>query len=691
MCGIIGFFNFKNAENKTKEGLELIKYRGKDGFCVLGSKDCYTGHCLHAIVGRIKQPFSDEDFIFSTNCEIYNWKELGVNGKNDAQALFNLLKTSNDIDKALKSVQGVYAFSLWNKKENLLILARDIIGVKPVWYYFDAVKGEFAYASERKALIKQGLERAYIYELNPRQILLYDISKKELKQIERDFFSVNVSDESDEKIISKTEDLILDAIKKRIPKNRKIGLLFSGGIDSTFIALILKKLKVPFTCYTAVMVEEGLSDPSDLLWSKKVAKELDLNLKIITISLNEVSSYLEKILPIIEDNNVVKVGVALPFYLCSQKAKEDGVKVLFSGLGSEEIFAGYDRHKKSLKINEECLSGLRKIYERDLYRDDCITMHHTIELRLPFLDKKLVEYSLKIPEHLKIDSENSKLILRKIAKKQGLIDEFSERKKKAAQYGSNFDKALEKLSKKERKNKSLYLKKFYDEGNVRLGALISTGKDSLLATQIMKEQNYNVACFITIDSKNQDSYMYHGPNTNLAELQSKATSVPLIKQKSLGEKEEELSDLKEAIKKAVEEYKIQGIVNGALFSNYQRERIEKICEDIGIKCFSPLWHMNQTKEVELLISKGFEFILVKVAADGLDKSWLGKTIGLTELEKLKELNRKIGFHVGGEGGEYESLVLNAPLFKKRIKITKSKIVMENDCTGTLFVEGAELE
>lgn len=691
MCGIIGFFNFKNAENMTKNGLELIKYRGQDGFGFQGSADCYTGHCLHAIVSKVKQPLFDKEFVFSTNCEIYNWKKLSKSDRNDAETLFNLLKNSKDIDETLKLVEGVYAFSLWNKKENLLILARDIIGVKPLWYYYDAVTGEFAYSSERKALLKQGLERAYIFELNPRKILVYDIKTKELKEIERDFFSVNVSKEKDETIILKTQDLILEAIKKRIPENKKIGLLFSGGIDSTFIALTLKKLNVPFTCYTAALTEPGLTEASDLEWSKKVAKELDLDLKILTVSLQEVPEYLKTILPLIEDNNVVKAGVALPFFLCSKEAKKDGVKVLFSGLGSEEIFAGYERHKKSLDINEECLSGLLKIYERDLYRDDCITMYHTIELRLPFLDKKLAEYALTIPEHLKLNSENSKLILRMIAKKQGLNLEFSDRKKKAAQYGSNFDKALEKLSKKEKKNKSSYLKQFYNEGNVRLGALISTGKDSLLAVQIMKEQNYDIACFITIESDNQDSYMYHGPNTNLASLQAKATGVPLITQKSLGEKEIELDDLKKAIKKAVIEHKIEGIVNGALFSNYQRKRIEKICDELGIKCFSPLWHMDQTKEVELLLSKGFEFILVKVAAEGLDKSWLGKIIGYSELEKLKELNRKIGFHVALEGGEAESLVLDCPMFRKKIIIKKSKIVMENECTGTLIIEKAELE
>ena len=237
----------------------------------------------------------------------------------------------------------------------------------------------------------------------------------------------------------------------------------------------------------------------------------------------------------------------------------------------------------------------------------------------------------------------------------------------------------------------MYLKKFYDEGNVRLGVLLSTGKDSLLAAQIMLEQNYDLSCFITIKSENKDSYMYHGPNTHLANLQAEASGIPLIMKDTLGEKEEELSELKEAILEAVEKYKIEGIVTGALFSNYQRKRIENICDDIGIKCFSPLWHMSQEKEVSLLLEKGFEFMLVKIAAEGLHAGWLGGVMTENHLERLKQLNKKIGFNVAGEGGEYESLVLYAPFFKKRIKILKSRIEEEGENTATLIVEEASLD
>ena len=691
----------ENNGKLARDGLKRISYRGKDGEGFMDESFGTVGHCLHALVSKVPQPFEEDDFIFLTNCEIYNWKSIArkdtkkeetlglIESRNDAEALFHHLLESRDLDESLKDVDGVYAFAMWNTKINKVFLARDLLGVKPLWYYYEPVEGAFAFASERKSLISQGLENAYIKELNPRKMLVYDVDKFELNEYEREFFKVKNNNDSEEEIIKKTEELLLNAIKKRIPQNRKVGILFSGGIDSTFIALILKKLNISFTCYSAGLKEVGLKDAQDLEWAKRVAKELDLNLNIKEISLKEVPEYLKTILPLIEDNNVVKAGVALPFYLAGEQAKKDGVKILFSGLGSEEIFAGYERHKKSLKINEECLSGLRKIYERDLYRDDVITMIHTIELRLPFLDKKLVEYALSIPESLKLNDERNKIILRVIAKKLGLNEEFAERKKKAAQYGSNFDKAIQKLANKQKLNKAQYLKQFYDKGNVRLASLLSTGKDSVLATQIMIDQNYEISCFITINIDNPDSYMYHSPNTTLARLQAEAADIPLIVKTTKGEKEKELEELKEAIKEAVNKYKIEGIVNGALFSNYQRERIEKICDEIGIKCFSPLWHMEQRKEVELLIERDFEFFMVKIAAEGLNKSWLGKPITKIELNKLIELNKKIGFHIAGEGGEYESFVLNCPFFKKKIVIERS-YVSEDGVVATLNIEKANL-
>ena len=684
MCGIIGVLNSKKD---VSLGLEAISYRGLDASKKLNFRSGSFGHCLHAMQNFVVQPLKKNSNYFMCNSEIYNVKKLNkkhnLKAKNDTELIFDFLNKNLNLNE----LDGVYAFAY--KTPDKLILQRDLIGVKPLWFYFDDKTKEIGFASEKKAFIKMGFEKNKIQELNPRKTFIFNLKTNKLQLKTRPLFKTIPTKDDKNKIKTKLKNLLLNAIKKRTT-TQKTGLLLSGGVDSSFIALKLKQLNIPFKCFVAGLDHPSFKESEDVLMAKKLAKKLDLDLEVVKIKLQEVPEVLKEILPLIEDNNVVKAGVALPFYLCAKKAQKKGVKLLISGLGSEEIFAGYKRHENSLDINKECLAGLRKIYERDLYRDDVITMANNIELRLPFLDKELVKYSLKIPGEYKI-ATHSKQIFREVALEEGLPEEFSFRKKKAAQYGSNFDKAIAKLAKKENKSKSEYLKQFFNEGNVKIAALMSTGKDSALATQIMLDQNYDVACFITVISSNKDSYMYHGPNTWLANKIAKTSNIPLITIKTLGEKEKELAALKQAIKEAIFEFKIEGIVTGALFSNYQRDRIEKICEELGIKCFSPLWHMDQEKEMELLLQKKFKFCMVKIAAYGLDKSWLGKEITIKELEHLKELNKKIGFNVAGEGGEYESLILKAPFMKKELKIKKYKIYEENEYTATMLIDEVELK
>tara|TARA_Y100000310_G_scaffold202438_1_gene202622 strand:- start:90 stop:2099 length:2010 start_codon:yes stop_codon:yes gene_type:complete len=669
MCGIIGVFG-KDCKVRVEKGLDILRNRGRDGRDIYCGDGFTLGHCLHSIVGFVKQPIVGKGVLVA-NCEIYNWEELNekfkLNCKNDSEVLFKLLE-EKDVLEVLDLLDGVYAFAYY--REGKLFLARDIIGVKPLWYSFS---DGFSFASEKKALVGA-------IELNPREVLVYDGKVSFLK---RDFFKIVPEVDG-----SKVEELFLDALKKRVPK-KKFGLLFSGGIDSTLIAFALKKLGYDFTCYTAVLDDPDFKEPEDLVYSQKIAKELGLDLKVVKIKLDDVEKYLEKIVPLIEDSNVVKVGVALTFYKACSEAAKDGCKVIFSGLGSEEIFAGYERHKGARNVNEECISGLLKMYERDMYRDDVITMYHQLELRLPFLDRNLVEYSLKIPEGMKLKDGMTKVVLRECAVKMGLNEEFAFRKKKAAQYGSNFHKALKKLSKKNGFARiSEYVLGFYPKQNVKLGALVSSGKDGLYAMYVMMKQNYDIGCMVTLKSLNKESFMFHTPSVDLVKLQSESIGIPVLEFETEGVKEDELEDLKKALSLAKEKFGIQGIVCGALFSNYQRERVDKVADSLGLKMFVPLWHMDQETEMKEIIGAGFKFVLSSVAAEGLDESWVGREIGLDDVHRLA---KKKGFNVAGEGGEFESLVLDGPIFSKKLVLKEFGVKMESECCGILDVKSVELE
>lgn len=717
MCSITGFFNIDNSMEYALNSLEITKNRGLDGIGICtndavihaentdslgidrGNEERNVlGHRLHSMVNFVLQPIVHKGRIVA-NCEIYNWKELaekhGIEADNDTDLLVRLIeKNAGDnenkmtqlIDQVLQEVIGVYAFAYW--RDDTVYIARDIVGIKPLWY---SSSDGFSFASEKKALAKNGL--ADIKELNPREILAYNIKTGTLGKFNREFFSITPQHEGSlNEVETRMQEILEDAVSIRMPEE-KFGILFSGGLDSTIIAclckLMGKKPGIDFTCYTAGLSEVQL--PPDVEYAKKMAEELGLDLKIKSIALDEVEEYLRDVVPLVEDSNVPKVGVALTMYAACVAAREDGIRVMFSGSGADEIFAGYDRHKRSTDISRDCYADILKIYEKNTYRDDVVSMNNNIELRVPYLDKRFVDYCLKIPPKYKIDDEQNKLILRLLAEKIGIPQVVSQRRKQAAQYGSRFDKAIGKLAKKAGcKTKTDYLKQFYGQPNLKLGVLFSSGKDSNYAMHVMQQQNYSIECLITIKSKNPDSYMFHTPNIDLARLQAEAMELPLIEELTMGEKEKELDDMKNAIIRAKNEFGIEGVITGALYSNYQRERIERVCDELGLKVFSPLWHIDQEKEMRQLLDLGFEFIFSSIAAYGLNKSWVGRIIEEKDIDKLVKLNEKIGLNVAGEGGEFESFVTDGPMYKKKIEIHNFEVFELDEYTAKVAITDAVL-
>ena len=186
------------------------------------------------------------------------------------------------------------------------------------------------------------------------------------------------------------------------------------------------------------------------------------------------------------------------------------------------------------------------------------------------------------------------------------------------------------------------------------------------------------------------SYMFHTPALNIAPLQAKAMDIPLIMKETLGEKEEELLDLQKALEEAKEKYHVEGIVSGALFSTYQRDRIEQICDKLGLKIFAPLWHKPQDIYLQELLNTKFEIILTAVAADGLDESWLGRKVDQAMIQELKKLHARNQLNLAFEGGEAETLVLDCPLFSKKISLLEVQKEMNSPNSGILLIKKAEL-
>lgn len=220
---------------------------------------------------------------------------------------------------------------------------------------------------------------------------------------------------------------------------------------------------------------------------------------------------------------------------------------------------------------------------------------------------------------------------------------------------------------------------------MKLGILFSGGKDSTYAAYLAKKYNHELTCLITIASENKDSFMFHTPSINKTLIQAAVMNLPIILQKTKGKKEVELKDLENAIKLAKKKYKIQGIVTGAVASVYQASRIQKICDDLRLECFNPLWQKSQIELLDDLIKNKFNIIIIQVAAYPLDKSWLGRKIDKSFIKEIKILSEKYKINQAGEGGEFESLVLNCPLFKKPLKI-KKKTITGKDNSWKMEVE-----
>jgi diphthine-ammonia ligase len=223
---------------------------------------------------------------------------------------------------------------------------------------------------------------------------------------------------------------------------------------------------------------------------------------------------------------------------------------------------------------------------------------------------------------------------------------------------------------------------------MRLGVLFSGGKDSTLALHKAAEKE-EVVCLITLVSENKESFMFHTPNIDITALQAEALGLPLIKKATKGKPEEELKDLEEAIAQAVNCFKIEGVVTGAVESAYQSKRIQSICDRLNVSCFSPLWKKNQKALLEELVAKGFKVIISGVFAYPLDESWLGKEIDNELIERLSLLGKEFGLSVAGEGGEIETTVLDAPLFKKKIEILDSAVEAKGN-SGVFIIKRARL-
>ena len=219
--------------------------------------------------------------------------------------------------------------------------------------------------------------------------------------------------------------------------------------------------------------------------------------------------------------------------------------------------------------------------------------------------------------------------------------------------------------------------------------LYSGGKDSTMALYEAIQNGDEIYALLAMVSKNEESYMFHVPDIHMVDYCSAAMEIPSIDVLTDGIKEEELDDLEKMLSK-LKDKGVEAVYSGALESVYQKSRIEKICEKLDLKSVTPLWHADAIEYMNKIIDLEFEVIITSVSAYGLDQEWLGKRVTRELLQKLVELNQKDGAHPAFEGGEAETLVLDGPIFDRKIVIDEAEILWKND-SGVYEIKKAHLE
>ncbi|MGZ5489693.1 MAG: asparagine synthetase B family protein [Nitrososphaeraceae archaeon] len=505
MCGIGGLISKDSTDiiPLTKTMMTCMNKRGPDGTGVLIDKTVYQfespekikcnnsntklalGHIRLAIVGDKNQiqPFQscDGKLVMEHNGEIYNYKMLKERlqkehtfvSNTDSEVVIHLLEhyykengfsdLLDAIKKTVADIDGIYAIAIKAQEENKIYLVRDRLGIRPLYYgQNDNVLG---FASERKGLWQIGIREPTFSLLPGHCVILSDKISSPIKIAEP---PVNFSNKPTltnlHDAVSAYKKALYNSIKKRSQDLSRIGIIFSGGIDSVLVAKITKELVPNVTCYTS-----GIAGSNDIKFSKVIADELDLNLKINELDIKDIENMLPSILNIIETTNSTQAEVSIPIYGALKLAAKDGLRVVFTGQGADELFAGYPWYVQifakygSKKLKEYMIQDLLLLYKETLEREDKLAMSNSIEMREPFLDSEIVRTATNIDLNLNLADGNDifgKRVHRELAIHVGIPKYIAYREKQAAQHGAGIHGILSKIAEKNGFNNKMITKDY---------------------------------------------------------------------------------------------------------------------------------------------------------------------------------------------------------------------------------------
>ena len=484
MCGIAGIVTAESQElgKPLRRMLEAIEHRGPDGAGYVLGGVCERGKSLDALdfesqktnvaLGHVRlaitggstgiQPFQSADHQLSLlhNGEIYNYEELskeldarGLKTGSDSEVMLRMIEEEyhgdllEAVETVLPKLDGVYALVVSDQKQT--IVARDKIGVRPLYY---TIEGDtVAFASERRPLAEVGTESSDTRRLPPGHMIVVEDGNHEIRPFWRpdELRSARTFTEMSAAVAAYAE-VMEEAVRKRVHNHDHVGVIFSGGIDSFLVAYLVDKIGVPFTCYVA-----GREGSSDTEWSLELANQHGWDLNVATLSNEDIAALIPDVMQVIEDHSLIQVEVAIPIFASVRRAQAAGERVILTGQGADELFGGYSWYP-TIVAREGYDAFIKRawedtilLYRECLEREDKISMAHSVELRVPFLDPDVVQTAFEIAPQLKIESGDDKFgkrIHREYALSIGIAHNIAYRSKEAAQHGANVHDAISELA-----------------------------------------------------------------------------------------------------------------------------------------------------------------------------------------------------------------------------------------------------
>ena len=202
-------------------------------------------------------------------------------------------------------------------------------------------------------------------------------------------------------------------------------------------------------------------------------------------------------------------------------------------------------------------------------------------------------------------------------------------------------------------------------------ALLSGGKDSVAAVEVAQGFGWEIVAGLALHPAEDDAWMFHTPNLHAVRGVAQCLGIPLLEAPVRTGQAQEVEDLETALAQAKASLGLDGIVSGALASEYQRVRLDEVCHRLGLASFAPLWHKDPRTYIDGLLSGGYRVVFSRCAAEGVPNAWAGGALGQQQVQAMADHPARP--HVAGEGGEYETLVLDAPHFLRRLVLDRIRI------------------